>query len=41
MLPLATARGNRERALTLAAAVPLALCAYVLIYHGFLGLALN
>lgn len=39
-LPLAMARGNRERALTLAAAVPLALCAYAVVYQGFLGLVL-
>ena len=39
-LPLAMARGGRERALTLAAAVLLALCAYVVIYKGFLGLVL-
>ncbi|MBO0801895.1 MAG: hypothetical protein J2P25_02320 [Nocardiopsaceae bacterium] len=36
-LPLAMARGNHERALTLVAAVPLALCAYVVVYQDFLG----
>ncbi|MEU5342333.1 MULTISPECIES: DUF6518 family protein [unclassified Streptomyces] len=40
-LPLAMGRGNRERALTLAAAVSLALCAYAVVYQGFLGSVLG
>jgi Family of unknown function (DUF6518) len=40
-LPLAMGRGNRERALLLEAAVPLALCAYVLVYLVFLGSVLG
>jgi hypothetical protein len=40
-LPLAMARGNRERVLTLAATVPLALCAYAVVYQGFLGAVLG
>ncbi|MFI6700848.1 DUF6518 family protein [Streptomyces sp. NPDC050509] len=40
-LPLAMARGNRERALTLAATVLLALCAYAVVYQGFLGTVLG
>jgi Family of unknown function (DUF6518) len=40
-LPLATGRGNRERVLTLAAAAVLVPCAYLVIYQGFLALALT
>jgi hypothetical protein len=40
-LPLVMARGNRERALTLALALPLGLLAYLLVFQGFLGSALG